>query len=312
MSIVYRVEHLNKIYKKDSKKANDDLTLDIHEGEIFGLLGPNGAGKSTLVNQIAGLLKPTSGAVTLFGFDVLKKPMLIPHYVAIQQQYPAALQNLYPEEALLTTARLRGASAQEGRKATQNIMDELKINDLRKKKIRFLSGGQRQLVSVALAFIGDRPVQIFDEPTNNLDPEIRKHVWDRLLARNRQGITILLITHNVLEAEKVIQRVGIINHGRLLEVGTPGDLKARVDQRVRLELLIKSEALEKASALDTMPETTILSSQHRIILCQRDDMQEKIDYIIQHMGLDALDDFRILTPSLEDVYLQLGGGRKLD
>jgi len=111
MAVVYRIENLTKVYKNSSKKANDDISLDIFEGEVFGLLGPNGAGKSTLINQMTGLVRPTSGHISLFGMDAIKRPQIIPHYVSLQPQFSVALADLYPEEALLFTAQLRGASS---------------------------------------------------------------------------------------------------------------------------------------------------------------------------------------------------------
>ncbi len=312
MAVVYHIENLTKIYKKSSKKANDDLTLAIHEGEIFGLLGPNGAGKSTLVNQIAGLVSPTSGTIRLYGMDVVKRPEVIPDYVALQTQNTTAADDLYPEEALLFTAQLRGVYAGAARKQTTALMDELELGPMRKKRLRHLSGGQRQLVNLAIAMIGNRPVQIYDEPTNHLDPAVRRQVWDKILDLNREGTTIILVTHNVLEAERVIGRLGIINNGHLLALGTPGDLKARVDQRVRLELLLKSEANGHTAFLESLGEARALTQQHWTILCHRDELHGTIDKILETIGLNSLDDFRILTPSLEDVYLQLGGGTKLE
>jgi ABC-2 type transport system ATP-binding protein len=109
-----------------------------------------------------------------------------------------------------------------------------------------------------------------------------------------------------------LQRVGIINHGKLLALGTPGELKSRIDQRVRLELLFKPEFADYDALLTSLGETHILTQQHRVLLCQRNSVRQAIDVVLDAIGLDRLDDFRILTPSLEDVYLQLGGGTKLD
>ena len=317
MALVYSIEQLTKVYRGSTKLANDHLTLSVQEGEIFGLLGPNGAGKSTLVNQIAGITHPTSGSIQLFGIDVVKNPEVIPEYVALQPQHVYSLWDLYPQEALLYTAQLRHISEARARKQTQALMEELGLEPLRKKLIGRLSGGQQKLVSLALAFIGDRPVQIFDEPTNELDPVVRRRVWEKLLSLHQQGKTIIIVTHNVLEAERVIQRVGIINHGQLLALGGVGELKARIDQRIRLELLLKTEYLgllqeqSYQNILKSLGETRILTKQHWVILCPRARTQSTINQIFEHIGMENLDDFRILTPSLEDVYLQLGGDAKL-
>ncbi len=120
------------------------------------------------------------------------------------------------------------------------------------------------------------------------------------------------MTHNVLEAERVIHRLGIINHGRLMALGTPGELKAKVGQRVRLELLFKPGADGYGSLLESLGDARALSRQHWAVLCPRDEARSAIDQVLGEIGLERLEDFRILTPSLEDVYLQLGGGAKLD
>lgn len=311
MAIVYRVDRLTKIYKNRTNKANDAISFDIHEGEIFGMLGPNGAGKSTLINQMTGLVRPTQGHISLFGIDVMKAPGIISNYVALQAQSTGPLLDLYPEEALHYTALLRGMPAAQARRQARALTEEFELGPLLKRRLRHLSGGQFQLVTLAITFIGNRPIQIFDEPTNNLDPAVRRQVWDKLLELNKQGTTIILVTHNVLEAERVIRRVGIINEGRLLTIGTPGELKSRVDQRVRLELLLKPEASGYAGFLETLEEARALTPLHWLVLCHGSSMQQTIDRILTEIGLERLDDFRILTTSLEDVYMQLGGGKKI-
>ena len=315
MSTVYTISQLTKIYKGNTKKANDQISFSIQEGEIFGLLGPNGAGKSTLIKQIASLTRPTSGSISLYGMDVTKRPDLIPEYVALQTQDMFALRDVYPEEALLYTAQLRGCSHAEARRQTKALMEELRLGEFREKLIRNLSGGQRRLVHLALTFIGDRPIQIFDEPTNDLDPVVRLMIWEKLFKLNRQGKTIILVTHNVLEAERIIQRVSIINHGKLLAIGSIGELKARVDPRIRLELLLKAEYVSVAAYRDLfafLGEVRNLTPQHVVILCRRESMDSAIDLILYQIGIDKLDDLRIQTPSLEDVYLQLGGGSNVN
>jgi ABC-type multidrug transport system ATPase subunit len=312
MSVVCRIENLTKVYRNSSRKANDSISLDIFEGEFFGLLGPNGAGKSTLVNQIAGLVRPTTGNISLFGMDVVKKPQIIPHYVALQPQLPVALAELYPEEALLFTAQLRGASSADARAQVRALVAELDLTAFRKKRFRHLSGGQRQLVNLAVAMIENRPIQIFDEPTNNLDPSIRRLVWEKLLELNKRGVTIILVTHNVLEAERVVARVAIVNDGHLPAIGTPGELKKRIDQRIKLELLLKAEYCSYGALLQTLGEARALTQQHWTVLCPRADLQKAVDQIVSQVGLERMDDFRILTPSLEDVYLQLAGGKKFE
>ena len=312
MALAYHIEKLTKVYKGSRVAVNDQITLDIYEGEIFGLLGPNGAGKSTLVNQMAGLVRPTSGGILLFGMDVIRLAEVVADYVALQPQHSMAFWDLYPEEAIFHTARLRGLTTAVARKQSDALMAEMGLDPLRKKRVRMLSGGQQRLIALAVAFVGDRPIQIFDEPTNDLDPKIRRLVWEKLLRQNQQGATIILVTHNVLEAERVVQRVGIINHGQLVALGTPGELKSQVEQRVRLELLFKSKPDHHRALLERLGECRALSQQHMTVLCHRDTVRSAIDQVLAQIGLEQLDDFRILTPSLEDVYLELGGDKTLE
>jgi len=312
MTVVYSINDLTKVYKGASNKVNDQITLNIQQGEIFGLLGPNGAGKSTLVNQLTGLVRPTSGSIRLFGIDIIKHPHIIPEYVALQSQHMVALRDLYAEEALQYTGRLRGYTAAEAHKQASALIEEMDLGHFRRRLVRQLSGGQARLLNLALAFVGKRPIQIFDEPTNDLDPVVRKLVWEKLLSLHREGVTIIIVTHNVMEAERVLQRVGIINHGQLLVVGAISELKARVDQRIRLELILKPGYAAYNSLLASLGEARSLSEEHWMILCHRETTRETIDHILSTIGLDKLEDFRIMTPSLEDVYLQLGGGKRLD
>jgi ABC-2 type transport system ATP-binding protein len=304
MPIIYRIQHLTKTYKGSTQKANDDLTFDIREGEIFGLLGPNGAGKSTLLGQITGLLRPSSGSVSLFGFDALARADLISHYVAVQPQRMTALAKLYPAEAIYYTGVFRGLTPADARKQTAQLVEAFELQKIKKTCLNQLSGGEQKLVAFAVTLIGNRPVQIFDEPTNELDPKIRRVVWEKLQQQNREGTTIILVTHNVLEAERVIQRVGIISHGRLMALGTLGELKARIDQRVRLELHLKDEYEHFAELLSSLGDAHLLTKLHGIVLCHRDVVQASINSVLTQIGLDQIDDFRILTPSLEDVYLE--------
>lgn len=311
MAVICQVEALTKIYPKSKRPANDGLTFSIQQGEVFGLLGPNGAGKSTLVGQLAGLVRPTSGSIHLFDIDVIQQPEAAAEYVAIQPQNSVALWDLTPQEAIYQTGRLRGMSHAAARQQTVALLEELGMTTFANRHVRTLSGGQRRLVLLGVAFIGDRPIQIFDEPTNDLDPEARRRVWDRLTRLSRSGTTIILVTHNVLEAEQVIGRVGIVNEGRLLALGTPGELKARVDQRVRLDLAPKGDPEAVRPLLSELGEAVARPGGRWTVYCERAHTRATIDTLLARLTIDGLDDFRILTPSLEDVYLELSGGVQL-
>ncbi|NLC15431.1 MAG: ABC transporter ATP-binding protein [Firmicutes bacterium] len=315
--LAYEVYGLTKVYKGEVV-ANDNLTFDIRCGEIFGLLGPNGAGKTTLVRQLMGLSRPTSGQIKLFG-ELLTEHAIhrIPWYVSYIPQRLGAVSDLTAHEALRITGTLRGMDYGEASKQARSLIDEFRLAYLGRRRIGQMSGGEQRLVALCMGLMASRPVMILDEPTNDLDPSYRKQVWDKLREINQvHRTTIILVTHNVLEAEKVLQRVGIINEGRIQAMGTVGSLKARIDQRVRIDVRLKRGAGAYVSLgfLESMDgvEARALSDGDLVLLVPMASIQQVIDRVISNVGLTHLEDLRIVTPTVEDVYLQLGGGKRLD
>jgi ABC-2 type transport system ATP-binding protein len=303
---VYTVRDLVKTYKAGKVRANDGLSFEILPGEIFGLLGPNGAGKTTLVGQLTGLLRPDSGTLLLYGHDISRDSRFTTEVVAVLAQTRLPLHDLTVEEALTITGHLRGLSRRDARRDAQVLMERFDLGTIRGKRLGKLSGGQLRLAAFATAMIGERLVLVLDEPTNELDPANRRLVWDYLLELKRlEGRTIILVTHNVLEAERVIERVGIINHGRIIALGTPGELKAKVDQRIHLELVLSPGYEDRAAIIETLGEAVQVTGQQWVVWISRDEAPQVIDRVLRDVGLDCLDDFRILTPTLEDVYLRL-------
>jgi ABC-2 type transport system ATP-binding protein len=306
----YEVTDLVKRYGKDAKLANDGLSLTVNQGEVFGLLGPNGAGKTTLVRQMAGLSRPTSGSIRLFGHDLVQRPEVAADLVAIQPQGFGLPRAETARGLIEMTGQLRGLSGAAARRETGALLEEFNLVANQHKRFYDLSGGQRRLVSIATALIGHRPVLIFDEPTNDLDPEIRRVVWSRIRQATQHGTTVVLVTHNVVEAEQALDRVAIIRNGRILAMGTPGDLKGRVAQQVRLELLFRPETEARAADLLAGWSRVIAMGARRYgVVVPREDAETAIARLLPH--LEAMDDFRIVTPNLEDVYIQLSGGESL-
>lgn len=295
--IVYDVRDLVKVYPGQAQPANDNITLQIRQGEIFGLLGENGAGKSTLVRQMANLLRSTSGSIELWGQPVGRDPLHVPLNVGYMPQEPRALNNLTVGEALYFTAHLRGLSRADARQERDALLDLWQIKELQRQSSQRLSGGQRRLLRLAVAMAGAPPVLILDEPTNDLDPLRRKLVWDVLRQVNHErGATIMFITHDAIEAEKIIQRVGIMRQGRLVVVGRPSELKQRIDQKLRLEIFFEPE-----SAPD-LPQDLIchhLEPGRWLVLLEREQMMTALN----SLNLDQIDDFCLQSATLEDLYL---------
>ncbi|WP_338118196.1 ABC transporter ATP-binding protein [Streptomyces coryli] len=291
-------------------RANDGVSLDVHRGEIFGLLGPNGAGKSTLVRQLTGLLRPDSGAISLLGHDLVRHPERASRLLGYLGQESTALDELPVGLAAETTARLRGLSARAARTERDAVLDELGLTPLAAKPLARLSGGQRRLACVAAALAGARPVLVLDEPTTGMDPVARRAVWaavDR--RRTADGVTVILVTHNVIEAETVLDRVAVMDAGRVIACDTPGGLKARIDDEVRVELVWRETApvhLPEVAALSARNDGAENGRRWTLRL-PTDEARAAVAAVTGGPAFDALDDFTLTTPSLEDVYMSLGG-----
>ncbi len=294
---VYQIEHLRKVYPGLPTPANDDISLEIVAGEIFGLLGENGAGKTTLVRQMANLLRPTAGRILLYGQDVGRDPLHVPLHVGYMPQASDALNNLTVSEALYFTAHLRGLTRRDALAERDAQLELWQLGPLRERYSPRLSGGQRRLLRLAVACAGGPPVLILDEPTNDLDPQRRRLVWEALRhLRDARGATILFITHDAIEAEKVIERVGIMRSGRLVAVGRPAHLKAALDRKLRLELVF---APEHPPRLPEGLTPTTLGPGRWVVLLDRAEAAG----LLGRVDLNGVDDFRLYSATLEDLYL---------
>jgi ABC-2 type transport system ATP-binding protein len=289
---LYELHDLVKIYPGQAQPANDHITLTIEAGEIFGLLGDNGAGKSTLVRQMANLIAPTSGQLIFLGRPFCRISPQIPLYVGYMPQEASAINNLTVGEALYFTAHLRGLSRASARQERDRLLELWQIEPLRRKIGLQLSGGERRLMQLAVAMAGNPPVLLLDEPTNDLDPVRRKQVWEILRRLNReQGTTIIFITHDAIEAEKIIQRVGIMRQGKLAAVGKPGELKAQVDQKLRLELFTARD--EAPHLLDGFFPRR-LDVRRWLVYLERPQAGALIDAL----DFNEVDDFRLYSATL--------------
>ncbi|MGG4264561.1 ABC transporter ATP-binding protein [Peribacillus simplex] len=309
MKTIFNIENVTKEYPKRKIKANNDITFEIYEGEILALLGPNGAGKSTLIKQMMGLIKPSIGRVYFNGKDVHENSKYLTENVAYYSQDPHAITSLRVWESLYFTSRLRGFSKSAALYETDQLLDEIGLKEYKNEYLKSLSGGQKRLVSVALTLTGNPKVLIFDEPTNELDPVKRRKVWELITNKNKEGATIILVTHNILEAEQVVDRVAIINEGRLITLDEIEKLKQKVDQRMRLDI----------STFDKRVATIIYNSwgdglvqsitEHKLrVLVKKNELIPVIKKLLQ-LNLNNDFEFSLVPPTLEDVYLQVEGER---
>lgn len=289
-------------------RANDGISLTVRQGEIFGLLGPNGAGKSTLVRQLTGLLRPDSGTVELLGHDIVRHPELAARLLGYLGQESTALDELTVALAAETTGRLRGLSRAAARGAAADVLTELGLEPIADRPLAKLSGGQRRLACFAATLVGERPLLVLDEPTTGMDPVARRAVWSAVDRRRAEhGTTVLLVTHNVIEAETVLDRVAVIDEGRVIACDTPGGLKALVDGDVRLDLVWRDEAPIGVPAVAELAGRAERTGRRWTVRTTPEQARELVAAVTTGPAFAALDDFTLATPSLEDAYLKLGG-----
>jgi ABC-2 type transport system ATP-binding protein len=291
-------------------RATDDVRLDIRRGEIFGLLGPNGAGKSTLVRQLTGLMRPDAGSVEILGHDIVRHPERAARILAYLGQESTALDELTVSLAAETTGRLRGLALRDARAARDDVLEELGLAPLASRPLKKLSGGQRRLACFAAALVGERPLLVLDEPTTGMDPVARRAVWAAVDRRRAErGTTVLLVTHNVIEAETVLDRVAVLDAGRVIACDSPAGLKDRVAGEVRVELVWRQEAPVHLPEVARLREHAVEAGRRWSFRLAPDAARAAVAAVTGGPAFDFLDDFTLATPSLEDVYLALGGSR---
>ncbi|MEU2058779.1 ABC transporter ATP-binding protein [Streptomyces sp. NPDC013455] len=292
-------------------RATDGVELDVRRGEVFGLLGPNGAGKSTLVRQLTGLLRPDTGSVEILGHDIVRHPERAARILAYLGQESTALDELTVSLAAETTGRLRGLEVRRARAERDAVLEELGLTPIAGRVLKKLSGGQRRLACFAAALVGRRPLLVLDEPTTGMDPVARRAVWAAVDRRRAEhGTTVLLVTHNVIEAETVLDRVAVLDQGRVIACDTPAGLKARVAGEVRVELVWRDRAPLEVPEVAVLSERAVESGRRWTLRLAPEEARAVVATVTGGAAFAALDDFTLATPSLEDVYLALGGAAR--
>ena len=307
----YEIRNLCKIYRDPKVVANDGVSWSVARGEAFGLLGPNGAGKTTLVRQLVGLLRPTSGEIRLFGelvFAGRRPERRVARSVAYLPQGASPLGELKVAEAISYTGMLRGLGKRAAATDADELMDALALTGLGGRQLRKLSGGQRRLVQIAMTLVGRLPVLILDEPTADIDPALRTRIWDLIADRAGAGAAVVLVTHDVSEAEHVLDRVAIMGGGRVVAAGTPAELKARLSHRTRVEVVVAEDAtVDPQTLVGHITGETRVRGKHLSAWVPAEDAIPCLEKVIAAAGLESLEDVRLVSPTLEDVYLEVGG-----
>ena len=294
------IDNLQKTYQ-GGKRALDGITLDVPRGEIFGLLGPNGAGKSTLINILAGLVMKSGGSASIWGFDIDAHPRNAKRSIGIVPQEILFDPFFTPKEALEIQAGLYGIP--KGERRTAELLKAVHLEDKADAYARTLSGGMKRRLLVAKAMVHSPPILVLDEPTAGVDVELRQQLWDYVRSLHSQGVTVVLTTHYLEEAEELCDRIAIINHGRLIANESTRTLVGMAQEKVVVVVTDR----DIVHAPDAAPfEKVELKGERMLSITYRKDRVNAGDVLaaLQKEGLGIVD-VSTREADLEDVFLNL-------
>jgi ABC-2 type transport system ATP-binding protein len=289
--------------------AVEDLDLRVQNGNVVALLGPNGAGKTTTVRMLATLSAPDGGWARVGGYDVVREPAEVRRMVSLTGQFAALDRHLTARENLILMARLRGRGTRGARAAADALIERFDIGPFRDRLVKNLSGGERRRVDLAAGLI-DRPhVLVLDEPTTGLDPRSRQVVWATIRELIGEGVTLLLTTQYLDEADALADRVVLIDHGREVASGTPAQLKTQVgEQRVDV-IAADAGAFERAAAVlgERFP-VTLAAHQRTVSVAAPDEAADlaRVAALVDERCLQV-DEIALRRPTLDDAFLALTG-----
>jgi len=295
-----RIESLSKTYA-GGKRALDGVSFDVPRGQIFGLLGPNGAGKSTLINILAGLVVKTSGTVTIWGFDLDERPRNSKRSIGVVPQEIIFDPFFTPRETLEIQAGLYGVPPAERR--SDELLAAMHLTDKAHAYSRTLSGGMKRRLLVAKAMVHSPPILVLDEPTAGVDVELRRQLWDYVRKLNREGVTIVLTTHYLEEAEQLCDRIAIINHGRLIANEPTRELVAKTQEK---SVVVTFDRDIAQVPTDACFENIALIDERTLSITYRKDKVNAGEVLdaLQREGFGIVD-VSTRDPDLEDVFLSL-------
>ena len=301
---VLYVKDLNKTYSKNSSKsvhAIKNLNLEVKEGEIFGLLGPNGAGKSTFINILAGTTIKTSGEVNVWGFNLDINPRQVRASIGIVPQEVNVDPFFTPWNILELQAGMYGIKKKD--RITETILKLVSLDQQSKSYTRSLSGGMKRRLLVAKALVHKPPIIILDEPTAGVDVELRTNLWNNIKQLNKQGVTIILTTHYLNEAEQMCDRIGILNKGNLVALDTTENLLKRVKTKIVKFTVNKKVNIDNSS----LKSINIMSNEMNELEVSYEKSSLNINEIIKFINEQNIDLLDISTDDgdLEDVFLRL-------
>jgi ABC-2 type transport system ATP-binding protein len=301
-------QHLTKTYRNGEVRALDDLSLDVEEGTVLGVLGPNGAGKTTTVRILATLLKPDSGSATVAGIDVVKHPDKVRELIGLSGQYAAVDETLTGWDNLVMFGRLYHLGKSASIKRADELLERFSLTDSARRPIKTYSGGMRRRLDLAASLIVQPKVLFLDEPTTGLDPRGRQEMWQVIQELVKGGVTLLLTTQYLEEADQLADEIAVIDHGKVIARGTSDALKKQVGGE-RLEITVENADIAKTQEIVSRISTSAIHTDVRTI-----SAPVTTGSIALMDALRSLDeakihplDISLKRPSLDDVFLSLTG-----
>ena len=288
----------------DSLVAVNAVDLEIKKGELFSFLGPNGAGKTTTIRMLCCLLKPTRGSASILGYDVVKTPFAVKKLIGVSPQETILSERLNCWENLSLIGKVHGLSSNQVRRRSQELLETMGLMERAKDQVRKFSGGMKRRLSIAMALISDPQVLFLDEPTLGLDPQARRAIWD-YIAGFKGKKTILLTTHYMEEADVLSDRIGIIDEGKVVALGTPQELKTNTFGM--RNMVVSTEHLTAEVIADLHSKySRVAVTKGQLKISHKDlDFKQIVDYL--HSRGVVLHSAALEQPTLEDVFIQITG-----
>lgn len=312
MSAIIEARNLRKQYKPpDGVVAVKEVSFEIPRGEIFSLLGPNGAGKTTTVSMLSGLLMPTSGDVLIDGRSIRKDLLRAKGLIGVVPDEIALYRSISGHENLVFWGKMYGLSGDRLKRRIAAVLEIVELTDRARDKVEAFSGGMKRRLNIAVGLLHEPQILFMDEPTVGIDPQSRRRILDTIKELNQQGLTVLYTTHYMEEAAELSHRIGIMDHGELIALGTGAELRQLVDNfcTIKLQLVTDKSSEESAKALALLPGIDRAYGQNGYVILQAQNANLLLPDLVAYANADgrSIKSLEIQEPNLEAVFLHLTG-----
>lgn len=312
MTAIIEVNKLTRVYGELA--AVNEVSFAVNEGEIFSLLGPNGAGKTTTISMLSCLLRPTGGDATVCGHSIVHEPMAVKEVIGVVPQEIALYDPLNARENLMFWGRMYGMGGTQLKQRVDEVLEQIGLTDRARDKVKTYSGGMKRRLNIGVGLLHRPRIIFMDEPTVGIDPQSRRNILDAVKDLNKQGMTVLYTTHYMEEAQELSDRVGIIDRGKLIALGTLEDLRQLVGERETVRLHLGEDQDESKSERFSRDVLSLpgvfqaVTSDHQVVVTASEANDVLVPLITRANSLDVkVKSVDVQEPDLETVFLHLTG-----